>query len=74
MEDVERYGAEFAARLHGLPPELRRCLVLEHLRRTWDEPVAPAATSSPERASKQDKPGTVWNVRSHESARHCDGQ
>jgi hypothetical protein len=74
MEDVERYGAEFAARLHGLPPELRRRLVLEHLRQTWDEPAVPVATGSPERASKRDKPGTVWNVRSHESARHSHGQ
>ncbi len=69
MESVVRYGAVFASRLARLPPKVRRRLVLEHLRQTWDEPESQAATRSAEQASKQDKPGTVWGVRGHESVR-----
>jgi hypothetical protein len=69
MESIVRYGAAFASRLAGLPPKVRRRLVLEHLRRTWDEPDSRAVARLAEQASKRDKPGTVWGVRGHESVR-----
>jgi hypothetical protein len=69
MESVEQYGAAFASRLAGLPPKVRRRLVLEHLRQTWDEPASGAIARPAEPAGKRDKPGTVWGVRDHESVR-----
>lgn len=70
MEPVVRYGAAMASRLAGLPPKLRQQIVLEHLRRTWDEPSRDEQPVRPgEQAAKRDKPGTVWGVRSFQSVR-----
>lgn len=69
MEPWLSYGAAMAERLAGLPPKYRRRVLLEHLRRTWDEP--PRSAGQDERAAKRDKPGTVWGVRSSEPVRRA---